>query len=107
MHRRSFLQSIIPRIAIAFINTSCTSRATPASLPKDLTFVFQEDSITAGMRDIRFEDKPNNIYGLGNSFVTYVARRSVSYWTSDGIHPSTAGDYLLGEAWFNDLLKFY
>jgi len=25
------------------------------------------------MRDVRFEDKPNNIFGLGNSFVTSIA----------------------------------
>jgi len=74
MRRRDFLYLTSSTILFApLLGCNDSKNTSPNFLPSVGTkFLFIGDSITGAMRDVRFEDKPNNIYGLGNGFVNNI-----------------------------------
>lgn len=74
MRRRNFIQLTSATIFLVPL-LSCNGNnkgSSQVDIPHGTKFLFAGDSITGAMRDVRFEDKPNNIYGLGNGFVSAV-----------------------------------
>lgn len=87
MRRRDFIHLTSATMFLAPL-FSCNGNSKAFSqidIPHGTKFLFAGDSITGAMRDVRFEDKPNNIYALGNGFVSAVTGELLRKYPEGGL----------------------